>query len=103
MIRELSDFRWSKPLKTNPAKRDHNRKCAYHKDHGHTTKQCRSLHYLVEKLIKAGHLKQYVFSEGKSGETSRGPTTVAPTTSGSPRAVIKYIHGGPLDEEYNSK
>ena len=57
MIRNLSDFRWPKPLKTNPTKRNHNRKCVYHKEHGHTMERCKSLHYLVEKLIKAKHLK----------------------------------------------
>ena len=103
MICELSDFRWPKPLKTNPAKRDRNRKCVYHKEHGHTTEQCRSLHYLVEKIIKVGHLKQYVRSEGQSGKTSQGPSTTTPTTFVPPRVVINYIHGGPLDEEYNSK
>ena len=66
MIRDLSDFRWPEPLKMDSAKRDCNKKYAYHKEHGHTTEQCRSLHYLVEKLIKVGHLKQYIRSEGKS-------------------------------------
>ena len=103
MIRDLSYFRWPEPLKTDQAKRDHNIKCAYHKEHEHTTEQCRSLHYLVEKLIKGGHLKQYVHSEGKSGETSQGLATATPTNFVAPRAVINYIHGGPLDEEYNSK
>ncbi|RVW60128.1 hypothetical protein CK203_092290 [Vitis vinifera] len=28
---------------------------------------------------------------------------MAPTTSAAPRVVINYIHGGPIDEEYNSK
>ena len=55
MIRKLFDFRLLEPLKADLAKRDHNRKCAYHKEHKHTTEQCRSLHYLVEKLIRAGH------------------------------------------------
>ena len=59
-ICNLSNFRWSEPIKTDPARRDQNRRCSYHKDHNHTTKQCKSLHYLVEKLIKVGHLKQYV-------------------------------------------
>ncbi|XP_034695623.1 uncharacterized protein LOC117921773 [Vitis riparia] len=101
MIHELSNFRSPEPLKTDPAKRDRNKKCVYHKEHGHTTEQCRSLHYFVEKLIKAGHLKQYVRSEGQSGETSQGPSTA--TTSIHPRVMINYIHGGPIDEEYNSK
>ena len=85
------------------AKRDHNRKCVYHKEHGHTIEQCKSLHYLVEKLIKVGHLKQYVRSGARSGETSRNQAFAAPSALVVPKAVINYIHGGPLDEEYNSK
>ena len=57
MIRELSDFRWPEPLKANPTKRDRNRKCAYHKEHGHTMEQCKSLHYLVKRLVRVGDLK----------------------------------------------
>ncbi|KAL6344824.1 hypothetical protein AAG906_002730 [Vitis piasezkii] len=37
----------------HPAK--HQDKCAHHKDHDHTTEQCRSLHYLVKRLIRVGH------------------------------------------------
>ena len=37
MICELSDFRCSRPIKVDPTKRDHNKKCAYHKEHEHTT------------------------------------------------------------------
>ncbi|RVW50251.1 hypothetical protein CK203_110212 [Vitis vinifera] len=58
MIQGLSDFRWPRPLETDPSMRDRSKKCAFHKDHGHTTETCRSLQYLVERLIKAGHLKQ---------------------------------------------
>ena len=103
MICELSNFRWSEPIKTNPTKRDRSRKCAYHKEHGHTTKQCRNLHYLVEKLIRAGYLKQYVHLEEKRGEVARNPATTTSPTSATPRAIINYINGGPIDEEYNSK
>ena len=66
LIQDMSDFRWPRPLRVDPSKMDHSKKCTYHKEHGHTTETCRSLHYLVEKLIN-------------------------------------YIHGGPLDEEYDSK
>ena len=57
MINDLSDFRWPEPIKMDPTKRDWSRRCTYHKDHGHTTKQCRSHHYLVERLLKVGHLQ----------------------------------------------
>ena len=68
MIQDMSDFRWPRPLGTDPSKRDHSKKCAYHKEHGHTTETCRSLHYLVEKLIRAGHLKQYLRSRQHQGQ-----------------------------------
>ena len=103
MIQDLSDFRWPGPIRTDPAKRDHSKKCAYHKEHGHTTERCKSLHYLVERLIKAGHLKQYLRSEARVRDTPQNRdsrTTRAPVA---PKAIINYIHGGPLDEKYNSK
>ena len=65
--------------------------------------QCRSLHYLVERLIKAGHLKQYVRSEARVGDTSRSCDSETSSALVAPRAVINYIHGEPLDEEYDSK
>ena len=70
MIQDLSDFRWPGPLRADLAQRDHSKKCAYHKEHDHTTETCRSLHYFVEKLIKAGHLKQYLRSDARVRDTS---------------------------------
>ncbi|RVW51202.1 hypothetical protein CK203_084676 [Vitis vinifera] len=59
----MSDFRWPRPLGTDPSKRDYSKKCVFHKEHGHTTEECRCLHYLVERLIRAGDLKQYLRSD----------------------------------------
>ncbi|RVW60307.1 hypothetical protein CK203_084063 [Vitis vinifera] len=38
MIQGLSDFRWPRPLGTDPSKRDHSKRCAFHKEHGHQQK-----------------------------------------------------------------
>ena len=81
--------------------RDRSKKCAYRKVHGHTTEACRSHHLLVNDLLKEGHLKHYVRVTAKSGESSRDHGPRAPTAP--VRAVIDYIHGGPLDEEYSSR
>ena len=97
MIQDLFDFRWPRPIRIDPAKRDHSKKCAYHKE------RCRSLHYLVERLIKAGHLKQYLRSEARVRDTPRNSDPRTSKTPIAPKAVINYIHGRPLDEEYNSK
>ncbi|XP_034672582.1 uncharacterized protein LOC117904180 [Vitis riparia] len=101
IIRNLSGFRWPVPIRSNPSERDRNKKCDYHKDHRHTTEACISLRYMVEDLLKAGHLKQYVRTVPKGEESphSRGPRALATPV----RAMINYIYGGPLDDKYSSK
>ncbi|XP_034684077.1 uncharacterized protein LOC117913226 [Vitis riparia] len=56
---------------------------------------------MVEDLLKAGHLKQYVrtMPKGEGSSHGRGPRAPAAPV----RAVINYINGGPLDDEYSSK
>ena len=79
--------------------------CDYHRDHGHETNRCRSLKFLEEKLIMAGHLRRYL-REVDQGVESRQPTgriiasLVAPPK---PRPAINYILGGPVDDQYQSK
>ncbi|RVW70032.1 hypothetical protein CK203_059021 [Vitis vinifera] len=99
----MSDFRWPRPLETDPSKRDHSKKCVFHKEHGHTTEECRCLHYLVERLIRVGHLKQYLRSDAGGKNASQNHNTGAPRAPTAPKAVINYINGGPSDEEYDSK
>ena len=81
-IRDLLDFRWVETIKTNPELWDRNRRCSYYKDHGHTTKQCKSLHYLVEKRIRVRHLKQYICVANRQREVTpkvaaQGPISLA--------------------------
>nr|CAN83046.1 hypothetical protein VITISV_015526 [Vitis vinifera] len=103
MIQGLSDFKWPRPIGTDPSTRDRSRRCAFHKDHGHTTETCRSFQYLVEKLIKAGHLKQYLRSDngGRDAPQHHNPGNLRAPAA--PKAVINYITGGPSDEEFDSR
>eukprot|EP00261_Vitis_vinifera_P023287 XP_010655174.1 PREDICTED: uncharacterized protein LOC104880395 [Vitis vinifera] len=98
-----SDRRWPRPLKTDPSKRDHSKKCAYCKEHGHTTEACKCLHYLVKRLIQAGHLKQYLRSDARGRDASRNHNSGTLRALAAPKVVINYINGGPLNEEYDSK
>ncbi|RVW22002.1 hypothetical protein CK203_109824 [Vitis vinifera] len=81
MIQGLSDFRWLDPSK-RPIYKNRSKKCAFHKDHGHTTETCRSLQYLVERLIKAGHLKQYLRSDTGGRDASQHHNSEAPSLAG---------------------
>ena len=103
MIHGLSDFKWPRPIGTDPSTRDRSRRCAFHKDHGHTIETCRAFQFLVEKLIKAGHLKQYVRSDAGGKVTSQHHNPRAPRAPAAPKTVINYINGGPSDEEYDSR
>ncbi|XP_034697350.1 uncharacterized protein LOC117923239 [Vitis riparia] len=101
IIRNLLGFRWPVPIRSNPSERDRNKRCEYHKDHGHTTEACISLRYMVEDLLKAGHLKQYIRPAPQGEESPRNRGSRAPAAP--VRTMINYIYGGPLDDEYNSK
>ena len=102
MIRNLSDFRWTEPIKIDSTRRDQNRRYSYHKDHNHTTEQCNSLHYL-ERLIKVRHLKQYVNTTSGQRETAQELVVQAPASSTALKVVINYIDGGPVDDIHSSK
>ncbi|RVW66731.1 Retrovirus-related Pol polyprotein from transposon 17.6 [Vitis vinifera] len=88
----LSDFRWPRPQGTDPSTRDHSKSCVFHKEHGHTTETCRSLQYLVEKLIKAGHLKQYLRSDTEGKVTSQHHNPGAPGPQPPPGPILTEIH-----------
>ncbi|RVX06104.1 Transposon Ty3-I Gag-Pol polyprotein [Vitis vinifera] len=94
--------RWPRPLETDPSIRDRSKKCAFHKDHGHTTETCRSLQYLVERLIKAGHLKQYLAQILEEG-TYLSIITLRPEGPSRPQGCDKLYQWGPSDEEYDSR
>ena len=93
------------PMRAGPDQRNRSLRCDYHRDHGHETNQCQSLKFLIERLIRAGHLRRYL------REPSRG-ATATPTSDRAvveiqhapePRPTINFILGGPADNEYQSK
>ena len=47
------------PLKTGTP-RDMTKYCAFHKDHGQLTFECKHIRRKIEDLIKAGELKKFV-------------------------------------------
>ena len=47
-------------MKSPPGKRDQDKYCRYHWDHGHDTENWFRLKIAIEKLIEAGHLIDFV-------------------------------------------
>ena len=85
--------------------RNRSLRCDYHRDHGHETNHCQSLMFLIEKLIRAGHLKRHL------REPTRGATAASTTDravaeiehASEPRPTINFILRGPADSQYQSK
>ena len=50
-IRDDPSLQWPKPISTPAEKRDKNKYCRFHQDHGHCTDECRQLKDRVETLI----------------------------------------------------
>ena len=97
LIHDLPDFKWSAPIQADPAQRNKSLQCDYHKDHGHETDRCRSLKFLVEKVVKAGHLRRYL-RDAEQGVESGQPTgriIASPTVQPEPRPTKNYILDGP--------
>ena len=67
--------------------------CTYHRDKGHTTKQCWVLKDHLGQLVKAGYLKEFVVDSGNRG-TKQGAhqrENPLPPLLG----VIEVIHAAP--------
>ena len=69
--------------------------CNYNRDHEHETNRCRSLKFMVERLIKAGHLRRYIGEVNHGAES--GPRadriTDGATVLSESRPAINYILG----------
>ena len=64
LIKNKPYFQWLGKMSGDPARRNQNLYCIYHKGKGHTTEQCWVLKDHLEQLVKAGHLKEFVVGQG---------------------------------------
>ena len=70
-IKNESFFKWPNKMMENPEKRNRNLYCQYHRDHGHTTEDCRSLWDHLDQLAREGKLKQLLHhTSGLGGQTT---------------------------------
>ncbi|GAV83641.1 LOW QUALITY PROTEIN: hypothetical protein CFOL_v3_27087, partial [Cephalotus follicularis] len=53
-------IQWPEKMRSPADKRDTEKYCRYHRDHGHDTEECRQLKNQIEDLIRKGHLRKYV-------------------------------------------
>ncbi|CAA0825748.1 Unknown protein, partial [Striga hermonthica] len=62
---------WPKTRFTGPTRPRSDIYCRFHRDFGHNTENCRHLKDEIERLIRAGHLKEFVYHDRVKGKGRR--------------------------------
>jgi hypothetical protein len=91
-IKDKPYFVWPPKLGDDPARRESKPYCAYHRERGHLTEQCRAYKSHLEHLVKNRHLKQYVDESKSSHQHAKAPTTTIKAFA--PVGIIEVIHCG---------
>ncbi|XP_022891846.1 uncharacterized protein LOC111406696 [Olea europaea var. sylvestris] len=59
-IKDMKELKWPVRMRSPPESRDMNKYCEFHRDHRHTTENCKALQWEIEALIKRGLLSSYL-------------------------------------------
>ncbi|XP_021617996.1 uncharacterized protein LOC110619046 [Manihot esculenta] len=70
-------LQWPKPMKAEASQRDPDKYCQYHRMHSHDTNNCYQLISEIERLIKRGHLRNFV-KKAEGERPQQNPTTERP-------------------------
>ena len=81
-------------MKTDPTNRDLTKYCEFHRDHGHRIDDCFQLRKEIEYLIRRGHLRHFVASEGRDQALPPSPRQPTPIKHQQPLGEIHVISGG---------
>ncbi|PSR88450.1 Beta-porphyranase [Actinidia chinensis var. chinensis] len=88
-IKHEEFVKWPGKIKTDPQKRNRNKYCEFHRDHGHNTEDCFQLKEQIADLIKRGYLRKYVANRPPPNSPERRYGDNRPTAGD-----IQTIHGG---------
>ena len=93
-VKNESFFKWPNKIVGNPEKRNYNLYCQYHRDHGHTIEDCRSLWDHLEQLVREGKLIQLLHhSSGLGGQANSRSEREKPSRP--PLGTINVIFATP--------
>ena len=64
-IKDDPSLKWPEKMKGDPNKRNKNKYCRFHRDHGHDTNECYDLKQQIENLIRQGKLRHFIGRDHK--------------------------------------
>ena len=59
-IKDDPSLKWLEKMKGDPNKRNRNKYCRFHRDHGHDIDECFDLKHQIENLIRQGKLRNFL-------------------------------------------
>ena len=87
-------FKWPNKMMGNLEKRSRSLYCQYHRDHGHTTEDCRSLWDHLDQLVRECRLKQLLHHSNSLG-TLTDTRSERGNPPGPPLGIINVIFAAP--------
>ena len=102
-VRNEQFLRWPTQMKSDPATRDNNRYCEFHRDYGHRTDDCIQLKKEIDYLIRRGYLRRFIAPENQPQNQAQNqaqaqqpppPTRQITTQHQQPLGEIHVISGG---------
>nr|XP_023884404.1 uncharacterized protein LOC111996645 [Quercus suber] len=91
-IKDDPSLNWPEKMKGDSNKRNRNKYCRFHRDHGHDTDECFDLKQQIENLIRQGKLRNFLGRDHKD-EKLKGKVE---ESSRLPLGEIRVIMGGSL-------
>jgi hypothetical protein len=87
--RKDPNFKPPPKMRTSPEKRNREKHCGYHCDHGHRTEECISLKKEIERFIRQGKLKKFVVEDKDAESYSYKLRKAEPWTKLSTLEILK--------------
>ncbi|XP_065630818.1 uncharacterized protein LOC136068082 [Quercus suber] len=70
-VKDEPSLKWPEKMKGDPNKRNRNKYCRFHRDHGHDTDECFDLKQQIENLIRQGKLRNFLGRDHKDEKLKR--------------------------------
>ena len=91
-IKDDPSLKWPEKMKGDPNKRNRNKYCRFHRDHGHDINECFDLKQQIGNLIRQGKLRNFLGRDYKDEKLK----VKVEESSRPPLGEIRMIVGGGL-------
>ena len=87
-IKDDPSLKWPKKMKGDPNKRNRNKYCRFHRNHGYDTDECFDLKQQIENLIRQGKLRNFLGQDHKDEKFKRKVEKSSRPSLGEIRVII---------------